>query len=300
MGKASFIFKAVDVLTNLIMNPARIKGVTQVIDEKYDFYYLDNHTANKPIIINIHGGGFLAGDKKYRRYWCEILAQNDWFVINANYRLCPTVTIIEQIKDVWGILTQVESIAHRYQLDCQTIVITGDSAGAFLAAYMLALMHNQDLRQKFQVNKIDNIKIAGALLFCGVYDFASMVENCQTNGNAGLIKDMAQHMTGLKFKSLADLKNYEFYPYLAIPKFVNKDWCPVQIFYSQKDFFVKGQGELFYDALKTQGVPVRQHYTKRIWDNHCYHLFFRTKVSKDSLKITKDFLAKIRHKAKIE
>lgn len=293
MGTATFIFKTIDVLTNLLMNPSHIKDVTCITKDQYDLYYLDDQVP-KPILVNIHGGGFLAGDKKYRRYWCEVLAKNNWFVINVNYRLCPTVTIIDQIKDVWAIIQQINDIAAEYQVDPKTIAISGDSAGAFLAAYMVALTTNKDLQQKLGIEEKNKIRFCGALLFCGVYDFESLVKTQRSPYKASIIKDIAQSLTGLKFKNLDEIKNYKFFDLLCIPRFVNKHWCPVQIFFSQKDLFVKGQGELFYRALKQQGVPVRQHSTSKLWQNHCYHLFFLTSVSKSSLKITKEFLDGIR------
>lgn len=294
MGTASFIFKAIDVLTNCFMNPSHIKEVTRVTKDQYDLYYLDDQTP-KPIIVNIHGGGFLAGDKKYRRYWCEVLAKEHWFVINVNYRLCPAVTIIEQIKDVWAIIQQIPDIAESYGLDQNTVAISGDSAGAFLAAYMVALSTNQGLRRKLGITAQYPVKFAGALLFCGVYDFASLVQGQKPPYQAGLIKDIAQSLTGLKFKNLDEIRHYPDLDLLCLPQFINQDWCPVQIFFSKKDFFVKGQGELFAQALKSKGVPVRQHFTAKFWENHCYHLFFHTKVAKSSLKITQQFLNQIRH-----
>ena len=47
---------------------------------KYDKY---------PVILNIHGGGWVIGDKRNSRGQCLQMADSGWFVVNMNYGLPP-------------------------------------------------------------------------------------------------------------------------------------------------------------------------------------------------------------------
>ncbi len=292
MGSAKLFFRIFDVVSQAAINPTHLKEITKVSDRQCDYYYqTDQCDRRLPVIINFHGGGFVAGDKKYRRYWCEILAKEGWFVINANYRLCPAVTIIEQIKDVWQILEQINVLTSRYPVDPTQVVVTGDSAGAFFAAYLLALQTNPSLRTRLGLTKNNNVRFIGAILFCGIYDFNALL-NDSTRRRSGLVKDIAQAITGVKYRELN--ANYAYADVLSLLPFINPDWCPVQIFYAKRDYFVKGQGEILFQALQNRQVPVEQHFTKSLWQNHCYHLFFNTQISRTTVKQVKCFLRKIR------
>ena len=298
MGIAKFFFHFFDVISRSAINPSHIKEVTRVTEKQCDYYYITENTQNSrlPIIINLHGGGFVAGDKKYRRYWCEILAKEGWFVINANYRLCPAVTIIEQIKDVWQILDNIHALAERFPINPEQVVVTGDSAGAFLASYLLALQTNPHLRARLGLTKNNHARIIGAMLFCGIYDF-NVLLNDPNRRHSGLVKDIAQSITGVKYSQLSTA-DYAYADVLTLLPYINQDWCPVQVFYAKRDYFVKGQGEMLYQALQQHHIPVEQYYTKNLWDNHCYHLYFRTKISKRTVNVVKQFLTNLLSTAK--
>lgn len=291
MGLAKLFFRFFDLLSRSAINPYHLKEITKVANQQCDYYYLPNNSKRLPIIINLHGGGFVAGDKKYRRYWCEILAKEGWFVINANYRLCPEVTIIEQIKDVWQIMENLPQLAERFPIDSDQVVVTGDSAGAFLAGYLLALQTNPTLRTRLGLSKTNQARIIGAMLFCGIYDFNALL-NDPKRWHSGLVKDIAQSITGVKYRQL-NATDYQYADVLTLIPYINAAWCPVQVFYAKRDYFVKGQGELLFQALQEHQIPAEQHYTKNLWDNHCYHLYFRTKISKKTVKLVKQFLSNL-------
>ena len=42
-----------------------------------------------PVIVSVHGGGFVYGDKELYQYYCMNLAQKGFAVVNFTYRLAP-------------------------------------------------------------------------------------------------------------------------------------------------------------------------------------------------------------------
>ncbi len=294
MAPSSVIFNVFDKFMSTFMHPARLKNVTIIKHRFYDLSYSNGVSTDKPILINIHGGGFVSGDKSSRRYLCDLFANDGWFVINANYRLCPKVKIMDQVADVWGIIERIEKIAHKYDLDTSTIVITGDSAGAFLSAYMIAIMNSKELQEKFKIKKLPNIKFSAGILFCGVYDIDKALNTFK--GPKMLMSNLIETMTGIKLKTIEDIKKYKHYDYLSIIKYLNSNWCPIQLFYAKKDLLLAGESERLYSALKSHNIPVEQHYTNSVFENHCYHLNFGSKASKSAIKLALDYLSKIKHK----
>ena len=42
-----------------------------------------------PVIVSVHGGGWVYGDKNLYQYYCMSLAQHGFAVVNFSYRLAP-------------------------------------------------------------------------------------------------------------------------------------------------------------------------------------------------------------------
>ena len=135
------------------------EGITRITDLRYlddgdpmhmlDVYYPEGTTAPLPVIIDVHGGGWMYGDKELNRLYCLTLAKRGYTVFNMSYRLVPQVTVDEQIRDVMCALQWIEQHLGDYPAQPDKILLTGDSAGGFLAAYAAALLSSKALRSVF-------------------------------------------------------------------------------------------------------------------------------------------------------
>jgi acetyl esterase/lipase len=302
MNRAQMLFSAIDTLGYSIMNPKHLRGITRIRNVAYgddpaqscDLYYSEAKSYNKPVLINIHGGGFMRGDKNSRRYICELFADKGWFVINANYRTCPRVQLVDEINDIWAVLGQISKLKIEYGIDDSKIVLTGDSAGAYLAAYMIAISTNDDLREQLKLPKLD-VKLTGLITFCGVYDFDIAIEN-HNQHITGFLKVMAESLSGMKLEKIEDIRKYEYYDLINIPKFINDKWCPVCMCYAEQDLLTRGQGEMFRLRLEEKQIPLRVHSTNKFLNNHCYHFLFATQASKEALNMAFEFLDEIKNR----
>lgn len=59
--------------------------------QKLDLIYREKD-AVKPLLIYIHGGGYVAGTKEARRNYCGIFADHGFVVANLEYTLAPEAT----------------------------------------------------------------------------------------------------------------------------------------------------------------------------------------------------------------
>ena len=115
---------------------------------KYDVYS-PRGAANLPIIVIVHGGGWVANDEDIMRGLARELTKGGRFVVaSIDYRWAgkedgdaTNNTMADLIEDVFGGIAHVMEHAASYGGDPTRIGITGDSAGGHLSA-AAALMPN--------------------------------------------------------------------------------------------------------------------------------------------------------------
>ena len=109
MNKAELVFKAIDVLGHAPQNAKSFDGITCIKDiaygeadlQKGDLYFkndVNKSGEKKPIVLYIHGGGFIKGDKKHRVTVSEYYANEDEDDIEAGI----VGGLIEEPKDPNG------------------------------------------------------------------------------------------------------------------------------------------------------------------------------------------------------
>jgi acetyl esterase/lipase len=101
-----------------------------------------------PLVIYIHGGGFLTGDKKDGIDKCQLLADSGFVAVTVNYRLgwnstgsqeCTADTaslntaMYRGMQDVNAALRYLVEHASDYNIDPNWVFLSGSSAGAVLA-----------------------------------------------------------------------------------------------------------------------------------------------------------------------
>ena len=100
---------------------------------------------NLPIIINVHGGGLILGNKEFNRPFCVRLCQQGFVVFSIEYRLVPEVTAFQQFSDVITASSYIKKCGGWYGGNTEKIFMVGDSAGAYLAVYATAIKGNPSL-----------------------------------------------------------------------------------------------------------------------------------------------------------
>lgn len=114
-----------------------------------DVYYPENAKGELPVIIEIHGGGWMYGTKELNKIYSEYLAARGFVVFNISYRLVPEVTVPEQLRDISLAIKKISEIMDSFPCDREKIMLTGDSAGGQLAAFTAAISVNDKLRCYF-------------------------------------------------------------------------------------------------------------------------------------------------------
>ena len=96
-----------------------------------------------PVLLWLHGGGFVIGDLDTHDSACRLLAnQTDCMVVAVDYRLAPEFKFPAAVEDCYAALRWVALHAQEIGADPLRIAVGGDSAGANLATVMAILARN--------------------------------------------------------------------------------------------------------------------------------------------------------------
>jgi acetyl esterase/lipase len=224
-----------------------------------DVYYPENTNEPLPVIIDIHGGGWMYATKDLNEYYCLALAERGYVVFNISYRLVPDVTVNEQLQDVAEALKWISENTSNYPCDTSSIMLTGDSAGGQLAIYSAIIMQSPELQEIFGTVDID-MDITKLLL-------TSPVSYMR---NGGLFSIYTKPLWG------KDYKNKSTYDYMDLDKIIDyvDTMPPVYLITSSGDFLAHTQTVKAYELLKSKGFTAElADYDKKEFNQSLQHVF---------------------------
>ena len=100
-----------------------------------------------PVIVHVHGGGLVIGDRKPARAYSHVLASRGYLVFSIEYRLAPRANVSEQLDDVCAGMDAIGSHLIDFEVDFGRIFLTAESAGGYLAVYTAAMKYSERLQK---------------------------------------------------------------------------------------------------------------------------------------------------------
>lgn len=147
---------------------------------KVDVYSRRAPVASAPVLVFVHGGGWVSGFKRFQgRPLIRRLARAGWVCVSVGYRLSPRATFPAQIVDVKTALRWVRDHIVDHGGDPERLVLHGNSAGAHLAA-LAALSPGFTT---WQPEHVDDTRGVLACVPCyGIYDLTHRQEQWTHRG----------------------------------------------------------------------------------------------------------------------
>ncbi|MDR3293340.1 MAG: alpha/beta hydrolase [Clostridiales bacterium] len=299
--KASTFFKTLNFFTGKLYNAGydkfvKERGIETREDIVYDAefpeirlgdFYRAKSVAPLPVVIYIHGGGFVAGNKRDRRYYCAEIAASGYAVFCVNYGVAPTHRFPFGILSVIKALGFLDEKAREYGLDMSRTVLNGDSAGAYMAACVSAAARSEDYRTLIGAPETAVIP-KGLIMGCGNYD---LIELTGRRSTFDLLNKILIDLTGWK-----DFSHFDEYGYRKVfnpSLYMEGSNAPeILMIYALRDRFCKGHAELWIKAFSERGILCES-----ISDGtkvHNYHLRRQPQPSKDAKAKIVSFLNKIK------
>ena len=130
---------------------------------RLDLFRTQTPREHRPLIVFVHGGAWMHGDKKDYRFIGEAFAKEGFDVAVINYHLAPEHIFPASIDDLSLALNYLNVHQLKYQISTETVVLMGHSAGAFNV--MSALYHPKpyEIQCRSQITAI--IGLAGPYHF---------------------------------------------------------------------------------------------------------------------------------------
>lgn len=141
--------------------------------------------AGYPLVVFIHGGGWLAGSARLNRPFADFpavlasLAARGYAVVSVEYRLSGEARFPAQIQDVKAAIRWLRGRAANYGIDPARAMTWGVSAGGYLAALAAASCGVAELEPPpaggtGAAGPAPSDCVQGAISWYGLFDFATL------------------------------------------------------------------------------------------------------------------------------
>ena len=158
-----------------------------------------------PTVIDIHGGGWMHGDKDLNQRYCEYLASQGYCVMNMSYTLLPKTDLRGMVQDIFASMHWLERYGEKRGFDLSKVLVTGDSAGGHLTSLVICIQQSEKLQKIYGVTPVSFDFSAAAICngVCEMHDIYAFIENL----NKSLDKAMNKMFLGKAGKK-APWKDY--------------------------------------------------------------------------------------------
>lgn len=228
------------------------------------FIYNGAAGAQKPMMLFIHGGAFIAGHTAVVENFCKLVAKlADSVVVGVDYRLSPEHRFPTALHDCYDALCWMYDHAAEFGGDRKRLMVGGDSAGGTLAIGCCMLEQERVAAEELQESRIcyealvypgvlvDNFRMEDYRWKLSEYEIPE--DDFLAMGAAVSLKAMTAEMPGLYMGVEGHVTDPLAAPLCAkdlsyLPKTLNV-LCEYD--------YLRLQGEAFSRKLAKEGVDVR-------------------------------------------
>ena len=262
---------------------------------KFDLYLpkgADN-TYPLPLVVWIHGGGFIAGEKEGTENVMTCLAAAGYAAISLDYPVAPEHRYPAALHAIDAFFAFLPKLSDRFPVDLTRIVLGGDSAGAQLAAQFAAKETNAELSAQMRLPRRLSSPLKGIALVSGPFDLPALRRYAKAHDK--------------KFLFLVDLWGRAYFGKLfwhrsrvaketVIAPQVTKDFPPAFLTDGNEGSF-EVQNRALGEALRRQNIPVKELYFAKDGGTVPHDYLFRLAEApaREGLKELLSFLGETLH-----
>lgn len=252
----------------------RQDGIVYGPDRKHhtlDLYRPKQAEGRLPVIVSVHGGGYIYGSTVQYQFYCMHLAQLGFAVVNFNYRLAPKYKFPAPLEDTNRVLAWVCANADEQGLDPENVFLVGDSAGAQIACQYAVICSNPAYEKLMDVHP-PRFRLGAVGLNCGVYDVTELVRDPHNS--------IAREYLGKD----PDV----FGEQLDVLKFVTGDFPPTYLLSAKGDFLLSCCRPM-EELLRSRGVETACKIYGGETNGHVFHIDQRSAPGREANRDETDF-----------
>jgi acetyl esterase len=254
----------------------------------YDIYYPKNSEKAVPVLIWVHGGGYVSGDKVgVKEFATKLAADAQIAIVTMNYEPAPNSQYPNQVMQVNELVQQLKK-DKKAMLDLSNVLFGGDSAGAQIALQYVTIQTNKNYAKEMKMKQIvDPETIKGTLSYCGPVDLQQVAKQQSDNRFMRFfVRTVAWSLLGQK-----DWKNDDRLFQASLVDHVTKDFPPTYITDGNAYSF-QDQGIALEKKLEELNVPVKGLFFKDEEKevSHEYQFDYSLPESKECYEQTQAFI----------
>ncbi len=244
-------------------------------------------TTTRPVLFNIHGGGYAWGDKVDNEEFVQHFVDEGYIVVSMNYALSPDYLYPVPIIQATEALGYVAENAEKYGIDNNNFVISGESAGGQLAGQLTIIQTNNEYAEKYGFKVTKDITIKGVILNCALIDI-KRVDNTGFAFTNWLFNGMIRaYFDSNEFQSLSEVAEAN------VIENVNVDFPSTYLTEGTFATFTD-QALDFEEKLSSLGIDVTLYITPEESNlAHSYNGDFSTEEAQYNIAQELDFMKKV-------
>ncbi|MEE2636451.1 MAG: alpha/beta hydrolase [Acidobacteriota bacterium] len=159
-------------------------------ENKLDLYLPANTDGPVPVLMMIHGGGWVAGTKESQLLRAMPYLEMGWAVVNVTYRLVQVSRAPAAVEDCVCALQWIARNADTYNFDLSRVVTTGNSAGGHLALTTGMVPTSAGLGRECTSasfsgpSAVPEVDVAAIINWYGITDVVDLTRGPNTKGYA--------------------------------------------------------------------------------------------------------------------
>lgn len=212
-----------------------------------DIYLPHNLDKPAPLVIWIHGGGWVGGSRK--RCPMKWLTTQGYVVASISYRFSQEAKYPAQIHDCKAALRWLKANANKYNINPNKIAVSGGSAGGHLALLLGTTANHPKLDGKVGTHLKQNTTVHAVVDLFGPTDFLAYEKSKHAAQGSFLLTSLLGGPVSEK-KELAKLASPRHH--------VTKDDPPVLMLHGDKDTLVPiSQSLQIQKVYQTLKIPAK-------------------------------------------
>jgi acetyl esterase/lipase len=191
-----------------------------------------------PVLVFVHGGAWMRGDKSEAGMFARMLAAQGYLVVSVNYRLYPEAQFPAMIQDVKCAVRSLRANAAQYNLDPGRVGALGVSAGG----HLVSLLGTTDASAGWDMGEYldQSSRVQAVISMAGVMDLSRKFPNADIE---------AMKRVGFGEHNVVEASPISH---------VTPDAPPFLLIHGDRDEVVPvEQSQLMYGRLVQENVPAR-------------------------------------------
>ena len=249
-----------------------------------DYIYPKEHTTKMPIMVYIHGGGWISGYRSVRKYYCYEYAEKGFFVVNIDYDYAPDKKHPYQINQILSVIDTLYDKKEELNINFEKLILAGDSAGAYLASMVAGIINCKPIEGiSPDIKHIGDYKVKAFLSMCGAFSATDAV-----NSPLLPMRIFLKSYTGLNRKQLRIIANTKKYD---LQNIINDNFPRTFIIKALNDKLMV-ESDNFERLLTELNVQFDSFLATGLLSFHCFPLMCKTTMGRECLQLSIETIKK--------